>query len=208
MGQKVLFHKEEAEKLSTQPSLIRKPQPFSQDETICEWEGEHTSTQSSLATSAHSLLLLHSFWGRVLPFAHLFLFIPQIPVFFLASKIFSQKKTSSFSARTTILLSSIITSMRQLTFPSDTTWQKSTCLTPSLTSSTTTSTMQQVREPDAEHRSCWFARWLFWMKQGSQGLCPYNEVLNGITFSPTYSEMSISGQLPASTITSSLWLSF
>lgn len=73
--------------------------------------------------------------------------------------------------------------MRPLTFPRDTTWQKSTCLTPSLTSSTTTSTMQQVREADAEQRSCWFARWLFWMKEGSQALCPYNEVLNGITFS-------------------------
>lgn len=85
--------------------------------------------------------------------------------------------------------------MRQLTFPRDTTWQKSTCLTPSLTSSTTTSTMQQVRE--AEQRCCWFARWLFWMKEGSQALSPYYEVLNGFTFSPTYSEMGISAQLPA-----------
>lgn len=96
--------------------------------------------------------------------------------------------------------------MRQLTSPSGITWQKSMCLTASLNSSTITSTMRQVSEG-----WCWpgqllfyhVARWLFWMKEGSQALCPYNEMLNGIIFSSTLSwqldgrKITILGQLSA-----------
>ena len=90
--------------------------------------------------------------------------------------------------------------MRQLTFPSDTTWQKSMCLTASLNSSTITSTMREVSEG-----RCWpgkllfyhAARWLFWMKEGSQALCPYSEMLNGITFSPAYPGTWMAGKWPS-----------
>lgn len=86
--------------------------------------------------------------------------------------------------------------MRQLTFPSDITWQKSMCLTASLNSSTITSTMQEVSEGQ-----CWAgkllfyhaARWLFWMKEGSQTLCPYNEII----FSSTYPGTCMAGKLPS-----------
>lgn len=94
--------------------------------------------------------------------------------------------------------------MRQLTFPSDITWQKSMCLTAYLNSSTITSTMQEVSKG-----WCWAgkllfyhaARQLFWLKEGSQATCPYNEILNGISFSSTSpgthgGRMIISGQLP------------
>lgn len=52
---------------------------LSRDETIYEWEGEHTSTWLSFTTAANSLLLSHTFCIRkLLPFAclllcHLFL---------------------------------------------------------------------------------------------------------------------------------------
>ena len=90
--------------------------------------------------------------------------------------------------------------MRQLTFPSDITWQKSMCLTASLNSSTITSTTRQVSEG-----WCWpgkllfyhTARWPFWMKEGSQALCPYNEMLNGITFSSTYPGTWMAGKWPS-----------
>lgn len=89
--------------------------------------------------------------------------------------------------------------MRQLTFPSAITWQKSMCLTASLNSSTITSTMQEVSEGQ-----CWpgkllfyhAGRWLFWMKAGFQALCPYNEMLNGITFSSTYPGTWMAGKQP------------
>lgn len=90
--------------------------------------------------------------------------------------------------------------MRQVTFPRDITWQKNMCLTASLSSSIITSTMQEVSagwgQPGkllAYHS----ARWLFWMKEGSQALSPYTEMLNGIAFSSTYPGTMISGQLTA-----------
>lgn len=94
MEHKVVFHKE-AKKLSTQPSLIRKPQLFSQDETFCKWEGEHTSTQSSLATAAHSLLLPHSFWGESSPLCSLVSFYTPDPCLF-SCKLFSLKENLLF----------------------------------------------------------------------------------------------------------------
>lgn len=74
MGQKVLFQKEEAEKLSTL-SFLSGNLSLSRDETIYEREGEHTSTQFLSATAAHSLPLSHLVCIRkVLPFARLLLF--------------------------------------------------------------------------------------------------------------------------------------